>query len=82
MSLLARAARAPSGTDSSGLGRRSRVAGTSGRGRRLVGAALAAAQHDQRVFDDLAELGLAEGPLTRRLALGLLTQLPRSSRPA
>jgi flavin-dependent dehydrogenase len=74
ISLLARAARgrfAGAGTS-----------GPSGRGRRLVGAALAAAQHDQRVFDDLAELGLAEGPLTRRIALGLLTQLPRSSRAA
>ncbi len=53
--------------------------GAGGRGRRLVGAALAAAQHDQRVFDDLAELGLAEGPLTPRIALGLLTELPRTA---
>jgi flavin-dependent dehydrogenase len=68
MGLLVRAARVPS--------RRSGSSGPSGRGRRLVGAALAAAQHDQRVFDDLAELGLAEGPLTPRIALGLLTQLP------
>jgi flavin-dependent dehydrogenase len=63
--LLARATRAPA------AGR-----GGPGRGRRLVGAALVAAQHDQRVFDDLAELGLAEGPLTPRVALGLLAQLP------
>jgi geranylgeranyl reductase family protein len=67
MALLARATRA----------HRSPGAGTSGRGRRLVGAALAAAQRDQRVFDDLADLGLAEGPLTARVALGLLTELPR-----
>jgi menaquinone-9 beta-reductase len=54
-----------------------------GRGRRLVAAALAAGR-DQRVFDDLAELGLAEGPLTLRAVSGLLRELPRSrgSRPA
>jgi hypothetical protein len=71
MSLLARAARA-----------RSTSAGTSdssGRGRRLVGAALAAAGRDQRIFDDLAELGLAEGPLTPRITLGLLRELPRTA---
>src|SRR4051794_11346325 len=48
-----------------------------GRGRALVGAALAAAQRDQRIFDDLAELGLAEGPLTARVVSGLLRQLAR-----
>jgi flavin-dependent dehydrogenase len=79
MSLLARAARSPSGADSSSFGRRSFAAGASGRGRRLVAAALAAAQRDQRVFDDLAELGLAEGPLTPRIGLGLLAQLPWSA---
>jgi geranylgeranyl reductase family protein len=67
MALLARATRTAPG----------RTGGS--RGRRLVGAALAAAQHDQRVFDDLAELGLAEGPLTPRIALGLLAQLPRGA---
>ena len=63
----------PVGLPAAGSGRRE------GRGRRLVGAALAAAQHDQRVFDDLTELGLAEGPLTPRIALGLLEQLPRTA---
>ncbi len=48
-----------------------------GRGRRLVTAALVAG-HDQRVFDDLAELGLAEGPLTARAVSGLLRELVRS----
>jgi menaquinone-9 beta-reductase len=54
-----------------------------GRGRRLVTSALAAGR-DQRVFDDLAELGLAEGPLTARAVSGLLRELLRSpgSRPA
>src|SRR3954449_12091341 len=47
-----------------------------GRGRRLVTAALAAGR-DQRVFDDLAELGLAEGPLTARAVSGLLRELLR-----
>jgi flavin-dependent dehydrogenase len=65
MSLLARATRA----------HRAPRAASSGRGRRLVGAALAAAQRDRRVFDDLTELGLAEGPLTPRIALGLARQL-------
>jgi flavin-dependent dehydrogenase len=50
----------------------------SGRGRRLVGAALAAGGRDQRVFDDLAELGLAEGPLTARAVSGLVLELLRS----
>jgi hypothetical protein len=74
MALLSRATRATP-AQSAAAGR----SGPSGRGRRLVGAALAAAQHDQRVFDDLAELGLAEGPLTPRIALGLLTQLQRTA---
>jgi hypothetical protein len=54
-----------------------------GRGRRIVSAALAAGR-DQRVFDDLAELGLAEGPLTARAVSGLLRELlrPRGSRRA
>src|SRR4051812_36228577 len=53
------------------------------RGRRLVRAALAAGR-DQRVFDDLAELGLAEGPLTVRTVSGLVRELLRSpgSRPS
>lgn len=46
-----------------------------GRGRRLVVAALVAGGRDQRVFDDLAELGLAEGPLTARALSGLARQL-------
>jgi flavin-dependent dehydrogenase len=57
--------------------------GTGGRGRRLVTAALRAG-HDQGVFDDLAELGLAEGPLTARAVSGLVRELLHSpgSRPA
>jgi len=73
MTLLARATRARSGDVAAEGGRRE------GRGGWIVGAALAAAQHDQRVFDDLTELGLAEGPLTPRIALGLLRQLPRTA---
>ncbi|MBA3907802.1 MAG: hypothetical protein H0X35_14120, partial [Pseudonocardiales bacterium] len=46
----------------------------------IVGAALEAAARDQRVFDDLTELGLAEGPLTARIVTGLLTQLARPHR--
>jgi geranylgeranyl reductase family protein len=55
-----------------------------GRGRRLVVAALVAGGRDQRVFDDLAELGLAEGPLTTRAVSGLVLELLRSrgSRPS
>jgi hypothetical protein len=60
------------------LATRSRGPGTSGRGRRLVGAALAAAERDRRVFDDLTDLGLAEGPLTPRIALGLVSELARA----
>ena len=54
-----------------------------GRGRRLVPAALRAGGRDQRVFDDLAELGLAEGPLTARAVSALARELLRSpgSRP-
>src|SRR4051794_4024211 len=54
-----------------------------GRGRRLVTAALHAGR-DQGVFDDIAELGLAEGPLTARAVSGLARELLRSpgSRPA
>jgi geranylgeranyl reductase family protein len=63
MALLARATRT--------------VTDKGGRGRALVDAALAAAQRDQRVFDDLAELGLSEGPLTGRVVSGLLRQLAR-----
>jgi menaquinone-9 beta-reductase len=59
-------------------------AGPGGRGRRLVAAALAAGGRDRRVFDDLAELGLAEGPLTLRTVSALVLELLRSggSRPA
>jgi flavin-dependent dehydrogenase len=55
-----------------------------GRGRRLVTAALRAGGRDRAVFDDLAELGLAEGPLTARAVSGLARELLRSpgSRPA
>ncbi|MGZ4649350.1 MAG: hypothetical protein ACXV3A_02260, partial [Kineosporiaceae bacterium] len=69
-----------SGPDAAGPG----LDVSGGRGRRLVAAALAAGGRDQRVFDDLAELGLAEGPLTARAVRGLLLELLRSrgSRPA
>jgi flavin-dependent dehydrogenase len=86
MALLSHVTRAQSGGGRGGGsgggvagGRTPGGGGAEGRGRRLVGAALAAAQHDQRIFDDLAELGLAEGPLTPRIVLGLLTQLPRTA---
>jgi menaquinone-9 beta-reductase len=74
MALLARVTRRHTARDGGDAG---------GRGRRLVVAALAAGR-DQRVFDDLAELGLAEGPLTVRAVSGLLRELARSrgSRPA
>ena len=82
MSLLSRAVRAtapsPSHADQgtrADQGARPPDAG--GRGPALVGAALAAAERDQRVFDDLTELGLAEGPLTARIVTGLLAQLAR-----
>jgi flavin-dependent dehydrogenase len=62
----------------------SAAAAGAGRGRRLVVAALAAGGRDQRVFDDLAELGLAEGPLTARAVSGLVLELlrPPGSRPS
>jgi menaquinone-9 beta-reductase len=55
-----------------------------GRHQRMVGAAIDAARRDQRVFDDLVELGLGRGRLTATTlgaaARSLLTQPPR--RPA
>jgi geranylgeranyl reductase family protein len=46
----------------------------------VLGAGLRAASADQRVFDDLVELGLARGRITPRVAAGLAGQLAR--RPA
>ncbi|SFL55914.1 geranylgeranyl reductase family protein [Streptomyces pini] len=51
------------------------------RGRRTVEAALRASAADQRVFDDLVELGLARGRLTPALAFGLGRALAASARP-
>ncbi|MFP8908435.1 hyaluronate lyase, partial [Streptomyces atacamensis] len=51
------------------------------RGRRTVEAALRASAADQRVFDDLVELGLARGRLTPALAFGLGRALAVSARP-
>jgi menaquinone-9 beta-reductase len=85
MALLAAATRRPAaGAAGSGGSRPGTRGEGGGRGRRLVVAALAAGGRDQRVFDDLAELGLAEGPLTARAVSGLLLQLlpPRGSHPA
>lgn len=55
----------------------------------VLDAGLAAAAHDQRLFDDLVELGLARGRLTPRIVRGLGTALiaqrfrppPEESRP-
>jgi hypothetical protein len=38
----------------------------------VVDAGIRAAARDQRVFDDLVEIGLGQGVLTPRLAVGLL----------
>jgi hypothetical protein len=38
---------------------------------RVLRAALATAAHDQRAFDDLVDLGLADGVLTPRLLAGM-----------
>ena len=48
----------------------------------VVAAGLRASAHDQRVFDDLVEIGLGRGTVTPRLARGLLSSLAtRSSAP-
>ncbi len=48
----------------------------------VVAAGLRASAHDQRVFDDLVEIGLGRGTVTPRLARGLLSALAtRSSAP-
>ncbi|MFH0250146.1 hyaluronate lyase, partial [Streptomyces chitinivorans] len=51
------------------------------RSRHVVEAALRACSADQRVFDDLVELGLARGRLTPVLAFGLGRALAASARP-
>ncbi len=38
----------------------------------ILGAGIRAAEHDQRVFDDLVEVGLGRGLLTRRTVTGLV----------
>ena len=47
------------------------------RRRRVVDAGVSAARRDAGVFDDLVELGLGRGLLTRRLLRGLGTALVR-----
>ena len=44
----------------------------------VLGVGLRAAERDQRVFDDLVELGLGRGRITARLAGGLAAGLPRT----
>lgn len=51
--------------------RHTALAATLTRSSRVLEAGIAAAAADQRVFDDLVELGLARGRLTPSLALGL-----------
>jgi flavin-dependent dehydrogenase len=48
---------------------------------RVLDAGITAAAGDQRVFDDLVELGLARGRITPRVARGLSTGLARRTRP-
>jgi geranylgeranyl reductase family protein len=52
-----------------------------GRSPRVLGAGLEAAAADQRVFDDLVELGLARGRLTSRLLAGLARRLGPAASP-
>jgi hypothetical protein len=46
---------------------------------RVVAAAVRASDRDQRVFDDLVEIGLGQGLITGRLAVALVTSLGRSA---
>lgn len=49
---------------------------------RVVDAGIGAAARDQRVFDDLVEIGLGGGRIGPRLGLGLLTSLVRDPHPS
>ncbi len=55
-----------------------RLAGRLCRHGAVLGAGLRAASNDQRVFDDLVELGLARGRITPAVARGLARELARS----
>jgi geranylgeranyl reductase family protein len=46
---------------------------------RVVAAAVRASDRDQRIFDDLVEIGLGQGLITRRLAVALVASLGRSA---
>ena len=50
------------------------------RHRRVIDAGLRASAADQRVFDDLTELGLARGRITARMLRGLVRELARGTR--
>ena len=49
---------------------------------RVVDAGIGAAARDQRVFDDLVEIGLGGGRIGPRLGVGLLAHLARPTPPA
>ena len=51
------------------------------RSTRVIEAGVAAAARDQRVFDDLVDIGLGDGLITPRLAAGLVRELARSVTP-
>jgi flavin-dependent dehydrogenase len=46
---------------------------------RVVAAAVRATDREQRIFDDLVEIGLGQGLITPRLAVALATSLGRSA---
>ena len=48
---------------------------------RVVDAGIGAAARDQRVFDDLVEIGLGGGRIGPRLGVGLLAHLARPAPP-
>jgi flavin-dependent dehydrogenase len=62
--------------------RHTSVAARLARGRRVVIAGVDAARTDPRVLDDIVELGLGHGLLTRRAVAGLGRSLVRDARPA
>jgi geranylgeranyl reductase family protein len=61
--------------------RHTAAAGRLSRSAPMLEAGLRASADDQRVFDDLVELGLARGRITPRVARGLLTSLVKGRRP-
>jgi menaquinone-9 beta-reductase len=61
--------------------RHTAAAGTLSRSAPVLDAGLRAAAHDQRVFDDMVELGLARGRLTPAVLRGLVTALVRPEPP-